>query len=84
MPIWQSGFHEETIRDADDYRSKMMYIRTNPVHAHLVERPEDWTHGSASGEFTLDPMPGNFKGAASGAKARFGVGDSVGAKAPTP
>jgi hypothetical protein len=62
----------------------MMYVRMNPVHAHLVERPEDWTHGSARGEFILDPMPGKFKSTTSAAKAPFGVGDNVGAKAPTP
>jgi putative transposase len=60
MPLWQSGFHEETVRDGDDYRSKMMYIRMNPVHAHFVERPEDWIHSSARGGFILDPAPGKF------------------------
>jgi putative transposase len=84
MPLWQSGFHEETIRDANDYRSKMMYIQMNPVHAHLVERPEDWAHGSASGKFALDPAPEKFKGGPSGAEAHFEVRHNVGAKAPTP
>jgi len=84
LPLWQSGFHEETIRDTNDYESKTMYIRMNPVHARLVEKPEDWAHGSAFGKFALDPAPEKFKGGSSGAKARFEVPHNVGAKAPTP
>jgi putative transposase len=70
-PIWQSGFHEQTVRDARDYESKVEYIRMNPVHRHLVERPEDWPYGSGSLQFRLDPAPEQFKGAASGAEARW-------------
>jgi putative transposase len=84
MPLWQSGFHEETVRDRNDYQSKMMYIRMNPVHAHLVEKPEDWTQSSTCGRSVLDPMPEKFKGVSSGAKAPFKGGPNVGAKAPTP
>ncbi|MGH9575760.1 MAG: REP-associated tyrosine transposase [Candidatus Acidiferrales bacterium] len=84
LPLWQSGFHEEAVRDANDYRSKMMYIRMNPVHAHLVENPDDWAHSTASGHFALDPAPNKFKISTSGAKAHLGVPHDVGAKAPTP
>jgi len=54
MGIWQPGFHDWTIRDAEDYAAKSQYIRMNPVEAHLAERPEDWPFGSASGKFRLD------------------------------
>jgi len=37
MEIWQVGFHDWTIRDCEDYRAKVGYIRMNPVRAHLVE-----------------------------------------------
>lgn len=67
MQIWQSGFHEWTVRDEKDYRAKVEYIRMNPVEARLVERPEEWLYGSTSGRFLLDPMPAEL---ASGAKAR--------------
>ena len=61
MEIWQAGFHDWTIRDREDYRAKVRYIHMNPVKARLVERPEDWTFGSASGNFVLDPFPEKFK-----------------------
>jgi putative transposase len=66
MQIWQSGFHEWTVRDEKDYRAKVEYIRMNPVEARLVERPEEWFYGSANGRFPLDPMPEELT---SGAKA---------------
>ncbi len=77
MEIWQSGFHEWTIRDARDYEAKREYIRMNPVTAHLVERPEDWPYGSASGRFAGDPVPRGLKPSS----VRAG---NVGAKALTP
>jgi putative transposase len=77
MQIWQSGFHESRIRDAIDYRSKSDYIRFNPVVAKLVERPQDWSFGSANGEYLLDPIP-------QGLKPSISYALSVGAKAPTP
>jgi putative transposase len=61
MEIWQVGFHDWTIRDGEDYRTKVRYIQMNPVQAHLVERPEDWSFGSACGKFVLDPVPEKFK-----------------------
>ena len=86
MQIWQSGFHDWTVRDVKDYRTKCEYIRLNSVRAGLVERPEDWPYGSASGRFRLDPMPGNLAGGVIlGAKARdLGKTASVGAEALTP
>jgi len=61
MEIWQVGFHDWTIRDGEDYLAKVRYIHMNPVRARLVEWPEDWTFGSASGKFVLDPVPEKFK-----------------------
>jgi len=77
MQIWQSGFHESRIRDAIDYRSKSDYIRFNPVVAKLVERPQDWSFGSASGEYPLDPIP-------QGLKPSISYRLNVGPKGPTP
>jgi putative transposase len=68
MQIWQSGFYDVTVRDEADYHVKRQYIRMNPVKAGLVERPEDWGFGSASGKFELDTMPERLR-AASGAEA---------------
>ena len=61
MEIWQVGFHDWTIRDGEDYRSKVRYIQMNPVQAGLVERSGDWPYGSACGRFVLDPVPEKFK-----------------------
>ena len=61
MEIWQVGFHDWTIRDGEDYKAKVGYIHMDPVQARLAERPEDWTFGSASGKFVLDPVPEKFK-----------------------
>ncbi len=70
MRIWQEGFHDWTIRDANDWQSKTEYIAMNPVKAGLVSHFRDWPYSSASGRFVLDPMPDKFLTVASGAKAR--------------
>jgi putative transposase len=81
MEIWQPGFQEWTVRDAQDFRTKAEYMRRNPVEANLVATPEDWPHSSARFGFDLDEWPLTL---ASGAKACQGASLNVGAKAPTP
>src|SRR5260370_2397224 len=71
MEIWQEGFYDWTVRDANDWRTKVEYIRLNPVRAKLVERPQDWPYSSAAGQFILDPTPSKYFQLASGAKAPF-------------
>jgi putative transposase len=71
MEIWQQGFYDWTIRDADDWRTKLEYIQMNPVRAKLVQRPSDWPYSSATGQFVLDPMPSKYAQQASGAKAQI-------------
>ena len=61
IQIWQTGFHDWTIRDGEDYRTKVRYIHMNPVRARLVEKPEDWPFGSACGKYVLDPASEKFK-----------------------
>jgi putative transposase len=61
MEIWQVGFHDWTIRDGEDYRTKVRYIQMNPVQARLVEPPEDWPFGSGCGKFMMDPVPEKLK-----------------------
>jgi REP element-mobilizing transposase RayT len=41
-PHWQKDFFDHLIRSDQSYFEKYEYIRTNPVAAGLVERPEDW------------------------------------------
>ncbi len=80
MEIWQVGFHDWTIRDSDDWQTKAEYIRTNPVRATLVQRPEDWPYSSASGKFPLDPILEKFLHLSSGAKAQTAYQLSQGLK----
>jgi putative transposase len=61
MEIWQVGFHDWTIRDREDYQTKVGYFHMNPVRASLVQGPADWLFGSACGKFVLDPVPEKFK-----------------------
>jgi putative transposase len=37
--IWQPGFTDHRIRDEEDWRHHLEYIRQNPIHARLVEDP---------------------------------------------
>jgi putative transposase len=68
IKIWNSGFHEATIRNSDDFEMRREYIRMNPVTRQLAQRPEGWEYSSASGKFALDPRPERLS---SGAKAPF-------------
>jgi len=77
VQLWQTSFYEATIRDAADYFSKVRYIRQNPVAAQLVERPEKYEWGSASGKFVLDGIPQRLK-------PPVRAGQSVGPKGQTP
>ena len=69
MQIWQIGFHDWTVRDADDWHSKIEYIHNNPVRARLIQSAEDWPHSSAGGKFQLDPPPARYQQLSSVAKA---------------
>jgi putative transposase len=69
IQIWQSGFHEESVRDFNEYDRKVEYIRMNHVHARLVEKAEDWPHGSLVSAARMDAVPERLKSISSGAKA---------------
>lgn len=68
MTIWQAGFHDWTVRDEEDFASKVDYIQLNPVRAGLVDRPKLWPYSSVSGKFAMDDLPSRIK-LSSGAKA---------------
>ena len=55
--VWQEGFTEHRVRNADDYARHAGYIRENPVEAHLAERAATYPYGSAAGGVELDPVP---------------------------
>ena len=52
--IWQRGFTDHRIRDADDYERHRLYIHQNPVKRELVARAEDYRLCSAYPGFNLD------------------------------
>ncbi len=61
MEIWQKGFSDHRIRDANDYEIHVSYIRQNPVRRRLCERAEEFPYSSAHVGFELDPAPLGLK-----------------------
>jgi putative transposase len=61
MEVWQKGFSDHRVRDADDYRQHVLYIRQNPVRKHLSEKPEGYPYSSATAGVELDPLPQGLK-----------------------
>jgi putative transposase len=60
--IWQKGYNEHRIRDADEYAQHVEYVWMNPVKAGLVERPEEHPYSSARLRSEVDPAPFQFRG----------------------
>ena len=65
--IWQKGFTDHRIRDAQDFAGHRVYIHQNPVTGRLVERAEEYRYCSAFPGFRLDAWP-------PAAEAAIGVG----------
>ncbi len=61
LEVWQKGFSDHRIRDAEDYARHVSYIRENPVRKRLCERPEEFPHSSAHARFERDPVPQGLK-----------------------
>jgi len=59
--VWQKSFTDRRIRDFAEYQRYKKYLWMNPVKAGLCERPEDYRFSSASGRFSLDPLPQRLK-----------------------
>lgn len=47
LPVWQKGFAERRMRDAEEFITRREYIHQNPVRAHLVGNAEDYPFSSA-------------------------------------
>jgi putative transposase len=60
-PIWQKGFSEVRILDAQAFERARQYIWNNPVKRYLVLEPGQYPHSSACSRFELDPMPLGLK-----------------------
>jgi putative transposase len=59
--IWQKGYSQHRIRDADDYAQHVEYVWMNPVTAGLVEQPEQYLYSSARLKAEVDPAPLQFQ-----------------------
>lgn len=55
--IWQKGFTDHRIRDAEDFVGHRLYIHQNPVMEKLVERAAEYRYCSAFPGFKLDAWP---------------------------
>ncbi len=61
MEVWQKGFTDHRIRDAQDYAEHVQYIRSNPVRTHLCMHAEEYAYSSAHPGFQLDEVPQRLK-----------------------
>ena len=55
--VWQRGFTDHRIRDAQDFVHHLDYVHQNPVVAHLVLNASEYRYCSAFPGFKLDPWP---------------------------
>jgi len=46
-PVWQRGFADHLVLNAEDFETRRTYIHQNPVPAHLVPAAELYPHSSA-------------------------------------
>lgn len=60
--IWQRGFTDHLIRDAQDQEKHRGYIRNNPVIRGLASRAEEYPYCSAHPRFELDSPPPALRG----------------------
>jgi len=59
--VWQRGFTDHRIRDAQDFVHHQNYIHQNPVVGHLVLNAPEYRYCSAFPGFKLDPGPQRLK-----------------------
>ena len=55
--IWQKGFTDHRIRDAEDFEAHRNYIHQNPVEKRPVESAAEYRYSSAFPGFKLDAWP---------------------------
>ena len=60
-PVWQRGFSEVRIHDADAFAGVREYIAQNPVKRRLSETPTEYDYSSARAGFELDEIPQRLK-----------------------
>jgi len=61
MEVWQKGFQDHRIRDANDYAIHVSYIHENPVKERFLERAQEFPYSSAYPGYELDSVPQGLK-----------------------
>jgi len=59
--VWQEGFTDHRVKNAEDFERHAVYVRDNPVRARLVENAAAYPYGSAAGSTEFDPAPPGLK-----------------------
>jgi putative transposase len=60
-PVWQKGFSEVRILDADAFARSSEYIQNNPVVQHIVSSAGEFEYSSAHVGFEIDAAPQGLK-----------------------
>lgn len=60
-PLWQKGFSEVRILDAEEFQGVTKYIHNNPVARRLVSEAAQFSCSSAHPGFELDAAPQGLK-----------------------
>ncbi len=60
-PVWQKGFSEVRVENADAFAKIKEYIVANPVQRSLATMSVDFWYSSAHSTFALDPPPQRLK-----------------------
>ena len=55
--VWQEGFTEHRVKNAEDFERHAVYVRDNPVRARLAENAAAYPYGSAAGSLEVDSVP---------------------------
>jgi REP-associated tyrosine transposase len=61
LSVWQPGFTNHRVRDAQDFRNHVAYIHSNSVKGALVPAAEVFPYSSANPQFQVDQMPRGLK-----------------------
>src|SRR5271165_676806 len=51
LEVWEKGYTEHRVKDSEDFRHHVEYIRDNSVRARLADNVAAYPYGSASGNW---------------------------------
>jgi len=60
-PVWERGFSEIRVKDAETAARVRDYIRCNPVKKGLVQNSEEYAYSSGHSGFESDDLPPGLK-----------------------